>query len=137
MATTTPSKVAGSQPAGVHTGSIVVADISATATLSAADVLELLKVPAGARVASLSITPNSAVGTVAVSIGDGDDPDRFLTSSNLTAETTVYATNGLGYQYDISDTAVVRYDTIDATIISGSITAGGAIRISATIVPAE
>lgn len=131
MGTTTPTKVSRSQPKGTHEGvNCAIVDISATATLSAADILEVVKVPTGARISHISVTPNSAVGTAAISIGDGVDPDRFLTSSNLTAETTLYADSGIGYKYDLSDDASVLYDTIDVTVISGSITVGGALRVA-------
>ncbi len=79
------------------------------------DVIELVKVPKGARILSIYLNweaMSSGAGTAGADIGDSGDPDRFVTALNMDAAGSGFVslrldgTNGLrepafgfGYQY--------------------------------------
>ncbi len=119
------------QPRLVHAGTITVKNTySLTASLSAGDVLQLVKIPHGAIIEDI-VFVNTVPGDYHVTIGDGGDADRFFTSATMTADAGVLymqdylnAAEGVGYQYNLSDDAAVQYDTIDMTV--GTVTTGTA-----------
>jgi len=58
-------------------------DFSATSR-SAADVLQLFDIPAGARVLTATIQVDTAEGgTATADLGDGDDPNGYIATANL------------------------------------------------------
>lgn len=131
MATLQSPKATSGRPAqGIHAGvNAIVADYSLTATLSAGDVIQAVKVPHGARVVDAWYN-SSGIGTVALSLGDGVDPDRYCTSANAADVTVQRATAGLGHQYTVSDGANDRFDTVDLTVISAAAgAAAGHVRV--------
>ena len=125
------------QPRLVHAGTNTVKNTySLTASLSAGDVLQLVKIPHGAIIDNI-VFVNTVPGDYHFTLGDGDDPNRFMVSATMTADAGVlfmhdYANGaeGYGYQYDLSDDASPQYDTIDmvaSTVTTG--TAAGAITL--------
>lgn len=88
---------------------------SFTATPAASDVVQLFRVPRGARVLDLQIVCNRAAQ---YSAGDGNDTDRFLADGAVAANTVaggVMINAGLNYEYTADD-------TVDLTIGSASAT---------------
>jgi len=122
MATLVGSKAAsGVQPRGIHAGVNCQKSLyTTTATLSAGDVIQMVKIPDDAIVDYVAVASNVALG---VKLGDGVSVERYLASADLVAATITTGNLGLGYKYEISDAASVFYDTIDVTIgtVAGSI----------------
>lgn len=91
-------------------------------TLSAGDVIQMVKVPNGAVIVHRAISGVAGAAAVGLNIGDGGDGDRY---GHVTLSATAHyhignAAAGHGYQYSLSDDATVRYDTVDLTIDSVS-----------------
>jgi len=131
MSNATADKAAsGVQPRRDHAGRNVVRAIyKATASHSATDVIQGVKVPNRAVIDEVTLVPidatnvgGSTPAALTITIGDGVDPSRYF-SGSYSATVVVRATGGLGYQYSISDDAAVMYDTIDVTITAGALTA--------------
>lgn len=113
MATLKSNKAqASSEVRSVHAGvTCVVATYSLTATTSAGDVVQMVKVPDGALLVDVAVKPTFINGMI--SVGDGGDTARYIGTATASATALVRATKGLGYQYDLSDGDPNQYDTID------------------------
>lgn len=88
---------------------------SFTANPSAGDVVQLFRVPRGARVLDLQVVCNRASE---YGVGDGNDDNRFIATAAVAAATVaggVMINAGLNYEYTADD-------TIDLTIASASAT---------------
>jgi len=108
----------GAQPRSVQAGTTSVKfTYSVTASLSAGDVIQAVKVPHGAIIDSL-VFARSGAGQFTANVGDGGSANRFDTSATLVANTVITADNigGIGYQYNVSDDAADQFDTIDFTV---------------------
>lgn len=131
MATGTSNKAAsGVQPRTLHAG---VQSVSAIFTidaahapngtgLSAGDVLQMVKIPAGATILDLKLFGGGGGGAYTVSVGDGNSVARFLSATTFASAGQVYsiyqnvpqivtATANGAYQYSADD-------TIDITVVS-------------------
>lgn len=127
---------AGVQPKALHSGANVVrARYTASASHSPTDVIQMVKVPHGAIIDEVQVHAPSGVASapaaLTVSIGDGNDPNRYFSGSYSTTA-IIRATSGLGYEYSMSDDATVQFDTIDITIDAGALTAGQAVEMIVT-----
>lgn len=98
------------------------ASYSLTAALAAADVVEMIRVPAGAIIYSvlLKVTDLDTNGTptITLTVGDGADTDRLVTSSTIGqagGSTTTLASTGLLYTYTAEDTIDITVGTGPAT----------------------
>ncbi len=114
----------GVQPREIETGANVVrASYISEVTHAAADIIQCVKVPSGAIIDSVVYAApisGSAPAQMMCQIGDGDDPNRFGSS---TLSSVAFTGNlALGYQYSLSDAADPFYDTIDVTIDAGALT---------------
>lgn len=124
MATLTGTKAksgiqarAGVGPQAVHS------EYSASATLSAGDVVQMIKIPKGARVISAQLRTNTLADQGAhLSVGDGVDADRYISASGGTtvAGTSINqsAGEGPGYEYTADDTM-----DITVVVVGGTATA--------------
>jgi len=125
MADYTADKAAsGVQPRGIHAGGNTVrARFAPTATASAGDVLQCVKVPHGAIIDDVTfVSGPSLAAAITIAIGDGGSTGRYLGSTS--ASTTVgviRASVGLGHQYSISADAYPQSDTIDVLLGTGQI----------------
>lgn len=133
MASTfTTSKVAaGVQPRVIESGVIsVTGSYALAAALVVNDVIQMVKVPAGATIVNtiLSVPDLDSNGSPAIvlAVGDGSDDDRFVTGSTVgQAGGTVMSNTptGTGYAYAAEDTVDVKVTTAPATgATSGTIT---------------
>lgn len=108
-----------------------------TITASAGDVVQLLKVGAGAKLTSLRMWADAA--SLSFSAGDGDNFEKFMTTAvpiltgwAITGSTTpsilrdINVGSGLGYSFSVAD-------TIDARLAAGGLT-GTVIYFVATLV---
>jgi hypothetical protein len=127
----------GVQPRFLHAGvNSQFSVYSLTATLSAGDIIQMMKLPDGARVIdailSTAVRPGEA-GTL--NVGDRADHDRLIASADASAVIAAQHINtaiGVGHQYDISDAASPRYTMIEikASDFTGSGTNSGAISLA-------
>lgn len=70
------------------------------------DVVEMVKVPAGATVLNVKLTSSAGVGATAnLAVGDGGDTDRFITSTAFTASAVARDNThvGHGHRYTSDD----------------------------------
>lgn len=127
MATLKSNKAqASSEVRSIHAGvTCVVATYSLTATTSAGDVVQMVKVPDGAVLVDFAMIPSftgSAGGLL--SVGDGGANARYFGTLTASATALVRATKGVGYQYDLSDGDPAQYDTIDVRFADAVASAG-------------
>ena len=103
--------------------------------LDAADVVEVLSIPANTFVLAVFLDCITADGDNLVHIGDGDDVDGWVASGPLTDGTV---TQGAG-AYAVATTSLVgkfysAADTIDAEVVSGDTVTVGKFRVVAVCV---
>lgn len=137
MATLVASMAAsGVQPRAVHAGvNSVYAIYSLSASISGGDIIQMCKLPDGARVVSVTLTsPVNISGTSGIlNVGTRDDTDRFIASATLSANLVFRINNaaGLGWLNDISDAAAVRNTMVEITVggASATTTTSGSIAL--------
>lgn len=124
MATLTSSKVAtGVQEREFHSG---VNSVSATYTLTAAlalnDVIQMVKIPAGARILQVLLAADDldtgGSPAIVLDVGDGGDTDRFIDGATIGQSGGVAALNsqvGFDYTYTADDTIDVLVQVAPAT----------------------
>lgn len=126
----------GAQPRGIHAGANVVRAKyigAAGVSHSATDVIQMLKIPQGAIIDDVVLLPLVGEGStpaLTVTVGDGDDPNRYITGTLSTV--AVRAVSGLGYKYEFSDDAANLYDTIDVTLTAGAVSASQGFYLTVT-----
>ena len=129
MSTVTSTLVAAGVPKSLHAGAqSVFAQYVTTASLTAASVIQMIPVPSGARLVD-GWVKSPGTGYL-VSVGDGGDVDRYVQSKSGSALQRFEVAAGMGYQYSVSDDAIVRWDTID--ILIGSAAATGTFQMCVT-----
>lgn len=96
-------------------------------TVTVGQVVQMIPVPAGARILNLLVKSDWPAGTAGIfSVGDGSLTNRFVTagaSASLTAAGVITRNvGGVGYKYSVSDDVVVgsRFDTIDFSVGAGA-----------------
>lgn len=111
------------QPKGLRVGLVAVTStysISAAGTsLSAGDVIQMIKVPAGATVVSLMVSSNYS-GDAAFTVGDGLDDDRYISRRSASVAMLPVYVNTISAPYTYSTD-----DTIDIDVTAASITTLG------------
>jgi hypothetical protein len=93
--------------------------------LLANDILEMVKVPAGATIQEIVLSTTGSLGaTSTVEIGDGGDTDRFFAAANFgngaAGLVRLGAAAGHGFKYTAEDTIDVRIAT-NATPATGAV----------------
>ena len=117
MATFTASAAQANQPAIFqHTGTIDrVVQYQFTVSASAGDVIQMVRVPAGAIIASIALAVSYSAGVTTVNIGDGNDVSAYgasvvLSGSVVALTATPY--RGLGRSYSVEDTIDIQIASI-------------------------
>lgn len=111
-------------PREIHAGvNSVFSVYSLTATLTVGDIIQICKLPDGARIVDVIVNNNGDVFDGKMNVGTRADHDQFIASQTFQA-TTIRANRGLGAVLDVSDAATTRYTTIEAKI-SDSTSASG------------
>lgn len=127
MATLTAGAAAAIAPAkAIHAGvNSVVGEYDLAASLSAGDVVQMVKVPAGARIVDGHLNINCTGSALTISVGDGSDVDRYIASQSASADGVIrFNTAAMEYSYSAAD-------TIDVTISAeSSATATGSIKLT-------
>ena len=112
MATLTGDKAAAAVATrSIETGVVVEqASYTTSATLSAGDAIQMVKVPSGARVVDVKTTTDSAAG-IAVAVGDGLNENRYVVTASVSALSVLAANaNWSNYEYTADDTIDITYD---------------------------
>ena len=128
MATFTADEAAATAPAKGEGMSgnckVVVAEYEITAALALNDVVQMVKVPAGAIVSNVVLATDDldTDGTPAIvlDVGDGGDTDRYIDGSTVgqaggITDSSNLAIDGIGYTYSVEDTIDVLVQVAPAT----------------------
>lgn len=117
---TSTACAAGVLPRMIHAGVFSVsAQYTLSGSLSAGDVIQMVKIPDGATVLDTILKTTLSPTSVVLSLGDGGDVARYILTASHSSQVS-HATAGVPYTYDISDAATVRYDTIDVNVTAAS-----------------
>jgi hypothetical protein len=130
MSTVTSTAVQNWQPKAVHAGLNTVY-AKALVTVTAGSIVQMLKIPDGAVI--VDGWAQSPADAFKLSVGDGGDPDRFISTAQSSAAVELHRFDeplGMGYKYSVSDDAIVKYDTID--ILVGSASCTGTLELCVT-----
>ena len=128
MATKTATKcAAGVQPKGLSVGLVAVTStFSMSTTLSAGDVIQMVKVPKGATPVYVALS-GATTGVGSVNVGDEVDANRYINNYGVSANAVQVAINTYYTPYTYS-----ADDTIDITVSAASVaTVGGAFVLTA------
>lgn len=130
MATLTATAAASNVPAKYSVNGDItrVVDYYPTAALSAGDVVQMVKLPAGAVVTRTQLcmvdSPTVHSGVVTVNVGDGNDTSAYaagvVLSGSVVALTSVPA-RGLGRSYSVEDTVDIVVTAVSAAGASGGL----------------
>lgn len=111
MATFTASAAQSNVPAIFRENATISRTVthSWSASASAGDVVQMLKVPMGAVVNFVAVTGSFSAGVVTVNIGDGNDTSAYgaavvLSGAGVQAPTQGMTFRGLGRSYSAEDT---------------------------------
>ena len=132
MATITAAKAQSTYPARfLHEGVVhEISTITADASLSVGDVVQMMKVPQGAVVFDYQIkqvTSHGATGTgsMALAVGDGLTDDRYGSADMGSVQAVFALTTSPNYQYSAADTI-----DISVTEVSDLETAAAILQLS-------
>ena len=128
MATFTADEAAATAPAKGEGMSgnckVVVAEYEITAALALNDVVQMVKVPAGAIVSNVVLATDdldtNGTPAIVLDVGDGGDTDRYIDGSTVgqaggITDSSNLAINGIGYTYSVEDTIDVLVQVAPAT----------------------
>ncbi len=139
MATLISSLAAsGIQPRALHAGlNNVHAVYSLTATLSAGDIIQMCKLPDGARIVDVKFgfNVNPSANADAYCVGTRTDNTALIASATCSANLIFEAKLGaIGTVFDVSDDAAVSYTMIEITptTLAGTGTKSGAVSLNIT-----
>lgn len=130
MATLTATAASSSTPARFNvTGEIVrIVDYTMNPALSAGDVIQMVRVPAGAVVAGVRFAmieaPTVHTGVVTVNVGDGNDTSAYAAGVVLSGSAvalTSLPSRGLGRSYSAEDTIDIQVTAVSAAGASGGL----------------
>ena len=121
MATITATKAqAGVQPPGLRVGTVSKAfTYSLTASLSAGDVIQMIKVPANATVTYIGVSSGS--GACRIEVGDEITPDRYMEilSDSVGTVLTSFNVAYVPYTYSVDDTIDIRVSLVSTGVATG------------------
>lgn len=120
MATlTTLRSGSGAARKAIHAGANSVSVIySLTGSFSAGDVLQLVKIPAGAVVHDV-ICNFQFTGLFVGTVGDSVSTGRYIASVSMTAQGIVRANAGIPYSYSADDVLQLNVNAVTTGTISG------------------
>lgn len=111
------------QPKATFGANAISVEYDLTASLSAGDVIQMAKLPEGARIVSGNIDFNlTSANTVTLSVGDGGSATRYLGNTSASANTTISNfTSGTGYSYSAVDTVDITVAAVTSATATGNI----------------
>lgn len=109
MATFTATAAQANAPALMNVNGTItrVVHYTCTASASAGDVIQMVKVPSGAIVSRVAIANSASAGVITVNVGDGNDVSAYAAAVVLSGSaitTTAMPYRGLGRSYSAEDT---------------------------------
>ena len=113
------------QPKGLRVGLVAVTatySISAAGqSLSAGDVIQMIKVPAGATVVSLQVSSNHS-GIAGFTVGDGLDDDRYVSLISCSVAMLPVRVNTVSapYTYSTDDTIDIDITGVTVSTLGGN-----------------
>lgn len=127
MSTLTASAaVSGAQPIANIGPNAFRETYTLAADLSAGDVIQMAKVPAGAKMIVGNVSVNiPGQGQMGFTVGDGLDPDRFVLSATASSTLVHFNSLAMDYEYTAADTIDITIDSIASATAVGSISIGG------------
>lgn len=134
MATYTATAAQANQPAIFQCNGTIdrVVQFAFTVSATANDVVQMVRVPAGAIMAAVQVAVSFSAGVVTANIGDGNDTSAYGASVVLSGSVVSLAAlpyRGLGRSYSVEDTIDITVASTSAPPGDGKIT----MRISYTI----
>lgn len=95
------------------------------ANLSANDVIQMVKIPAGATVLEVIASASASVAAISTGeVGDGGDTDRYILSGDIgkagASLSRLNAATGHGYKYSSEDTIDIKF-TVQTTPTTGAV----------------
>jgi hypothetical protein len=104
---------------------IVRGTYTVSANLAAADVIQMVKVPSGAKIVDVKIAASATLGgTLTAEVGDGNSTNRFIVSGTFgqgaASAAQTLAPAGVGYAYTADDTIDIKINTA-ATQATGAV----------------
>lgn len=125
MATKTAAACASTvQPRATRVGLTTITEVySLTTTLSAGDVIQMVKVPKGATPVYVAVT-GASTGVTTVTVGDGDDPNRYIDGYSTSANAVQQAINVayVPYTYTADDTIDIKVSAASIATVGGYVT---------------
>lgn len=126
MATITATAAQANQPAimSVNRDITRVVQFSQVASLSAGDVIQMVKVPAGAIVSKVGLVWSLSAGVTTVNIGDGNDTSAYYATAVISGPiaAVVPTFRGIGRSYSAEDTIDIQVAVVSATPASLQLT---------------
>jgi hypothetical protein len=106
--------------------------------LAAGDIIQMVKVPKGARLVDLAVAWNrlaaaSTGSAVILNVGDGVDNDRYMTqlsASSTSIQRGIQRFDGMGYEYTADDTIDIVMEDLGTSALE---TAAAVFRMWATL----
>lgn len=119
MATFTATAAQANQPAIYqHNGTIDrIVQYRYTTSASAGDVIQMVRIPAGAIVAAVGLACSYSAGVTTVNVGDGNDTSALGASVVLSGSVVALTSlpyRGLGRSYSVEDTIDIQIASISA-----------------------
>ncbi len=130
MSTVTSTAVTNWQPRTVYAGLNTVY-AKALVTVTAGSIVQMVKVPDGAVI--VDGWAQSPADAFKLSVGDGGDPDRFISTAQSSAAVELHRFDeplGMGFKVSVTDAAIQKWDTID--ILVGSASCTGTLELCVT-----
>lgn len=131
----TGSAAQSSAPAkGKHGANVAYASYTTSASISAGDVLHMLKIPSGATVTDMAVSVvGPPAGTqIKVSVGDDADRDRYFDSQSLHPSYVYTMSNPIGHGHTYSAGSTTSGHVISITFdTAASVTATMTVKLSA------
>ena len=119
MATLTATAAQSTAPAYMNVNGDItrVVTFSQTASLSAGDVIQMVKVPMGAIVSKVHLAWSVSAGATTVIIGDGNNLSAYYAATVVSGPmvTVIPAFIGIGRSYSAEDTIDVGVTVVSAT----------------------
>lgn len=125
MATFSSDKVQSNLPTRlIHEGVFTeTAEYSGSASFSSGDIIQMTKVPAGARVVDIHLQTNAlSSANTTLAVGDGIDDDRYISAVGTTlGQSFTNKLSALGYEYSADDTVDILVRTVASAQTSNPI----------------
>ncbi len=108
-------------------GKTVYSEYTLTAALALNDVIQMQRVPKGAKIMDVTLHADDIDGgtTSVLAVGDGGDIDRFITGSTIGqaggTTTAIVRSTGVGYEYTVEDTIDVTCTTAPTSGTTGTL----------------